>query len=51
MGMPAVSRDGKFSSWGPGRKQLPEEDEQVLPTILKLWHKGGVTVQHEDVDE
>ena len=35
-GMAGLSEDGKFGSWGPGRKQLPKEDEALLPTILEL---------------
>jgi epoxyqueuosine reductase QueG len=94
-GMAGLSKNGKFSSWGPGRKHLPEDDDQVLPALmqlvgdtakrpvvpggfydpqngnkmnimcsacnlvchpekkvrakrLKMWTKGGVTIQRED---
>jgi epoxyqueuosine reductase QueG len=94
-GMAGLSEDGKFSSWGPGRRQLPENDDELFPSLiqlatdtanrpvvpggfydaqkgaktnimcsacnlvchperkvrakrLKMWTKGGVTVQHED---
>jgi epoxyqueuosine reductase QueG len=36
MGMTGLSENGKFGSWGPSRKQLPEDDEQLLPTIMGL---------------
>jgi epoxyqueuosine reductase QueG len=94
-GMAGLSENGKFSSWGPGRKQLAENDDEIFPSLiematdtakrpvvpggfydaqkgtktnimcsacnlvchpekkvrakrLKMWTKGGVTVQHED---
>ena len=36
MGMTGLSENGKFGSWGPSRKQLPKDDEQLLPTIMGL---------------
>jgi len=36
MGMAGLSESGKFSSWGPGRKQLPKDDDQILPTLIQL---------------
>jgi len=33
-GLAGLSRDGKFSSWGPSRKPLPDEDDALLPTLL-----------------
>ena len=35
-GMAGLSEDGTFGSWGPGRKQMPAEDEQLLPAILGM---------------
>ena len=31
MGMAGLSEDGKLSSWGPGRKQIQKDDDQILP--------------------
>ena len=36
MGITGLSENGKFGSWGPSRKQLPADDEQVLPSMLGL---------------
>ena len=36
MGITGLSEDGKFGSWGPSRKRLPEDDEQLLPALLGL---------------
>ncbi|MBW2420144.1 MAG: hypothetical protein JRH19_16500 [Deltaproteobacteria bacterium] len=36
MGMTGLSEDGKFGSWGPGRKQLPKGDAQLLPAIMEM---------------
>ena len=36
MGMTGLSENGKFGSWGPSRKQLPKDDDQLLPTIMGL---------------
>ena len=36
MGLTGLSEDGKFSSWGPSRKQLPEDDSQIFPKLLQL---------------
>jgi epoxyqueuosine reductase QueG len=34
--MMGLSEDGKFSSWGPGRKLLPKDDEQILPALMQI---------------
>jgi epoxyqueuosine reductase len=36
MGMTGLSENGKFGSWGPSRKQLPKDDDQLLPTVMGL---------------
>ena len=36
MGMSGLSENGKFGSWGPGSKQLPKDDEQILPALMKM---------------
>lgn len=36
MGMTGLSENGKFGSWGPSRKQLPKDDEQLLPKLIEL---------------
>lgn len=36
MGMTGLSENGKFGSWGPSRKQLPKDDDQLLPTVMSL---------------
>ncbi|NRA00473.1 MAG: hypothetical protein HRU01_28640 [Myxococcales bacterium] len=35
-GLTGLSENGKFGSWGPSRKQLPKDDDQLLPTIMGL---------------
>ncbi len=35
-GVAGLSADGKWSSWGPGRKQLPDDDENLLPAIMEM---------------
>jgi epoxyqueuosine reductase QueG len=36
MGLAGLSEDGKFGSWGPGRKQLPRDDAQLLPALMEM---------------
>ena len=36
MGLAGLSENGRFSSWGPGRKQLPTDDDQLLPRVMEL---------------
>ena len=36
MGVAGLSEDGTFSSWGPGRKRFPEDDDRVFPAILEM---------------
>jgi len=35
-GMMGLSEDGTFGSWGPSRKQLPEDDDGLLPVLMEL---------------
>ena len=35
-GMTGLSESGKFGSWGPSRKQLPKDDNKLLPVIMGL---------------
>jgi epoxyqueuosine reductase QueG len=35
-GVTGLSENGKFSSWGPGRKQLPKDDDAIFPAMLEL---------------
>jgi epoxyqueuosine reductase len=35
-GLAGISEDGKFGSWGPSRKQLPEDDDQIFPKMVEL---------------
>lgn len=35
-GLAGISEDGKFGSWGPSRKQLPRDDNEVLPAMMGL---------------
>ena len=34
-GVAGLSRDGKFSSWGPGRKPIPDDDDALLPAFMQ----------------
>jgi ferredoxin len=36
MGATGLSRDGKFSSWGPARKQLPDNDGELMQKMGEL---------------
>jgi epoxyqueuosine reductase QueG len=36
MGLTGLSENGKFSSWGPSRKQLPEDESQIFPKLMEL---------------
>ncbi len=35
-GQAGLSENGKFSSWGPGRKQMPEDDDALFPAVLEM---------------
>ena len=35
-GLAGLSEDGKFGSWGPSRKQLPKDDNEVLSGMMGL---------------
>ena len=35
-GLAGISEDGKFGSWGPSRKQLPRDDNEVLSAMMGL---------------
>jgi len=35
-GLTGLSEDGKFGSWGPSRKQLPKDDDAILPALLQM---------------
>ena len=35
-GLTGLSENGKFSSWGPGRKQLPENDDEIFPSLIEI---------------
>ena len=35
-GQAGLSEDGKFGSWGPGRKQMPKNDEELFPAVLEM---------------
>ena len=35
-GLTGLSENGKFGSWGPSRKQLPKNDDELLPKIIGL---------------
>ena len=36
MGIAGLSKDGKFSSRGPGRMQRFDDDAELFPAIMKL---------------
>ena len=46
MGMTGLSENGRFSSWGPGRKQLPKDDAQLLPALLQI---GGDLAKRPEI--
>jgi epoxyqueuosine reductase QueG len=35
-GLAGLSEDGQYGSWGPSRKPLPKDDEDLLPGIMGL---------------
>ncbi len=35
-GTAGLAADGKWGSWGPGRQQLPDDNEQLLPAVMKM---------------
>ncbi len=37
MGATGLSRTGEFSSWGPARKQLPDDDDALMPKMAELF--------------
>jgi len=36
MGATGLSRDGEYSSWGPARKQLPDDDGELMGKMAEL---------------
>lgn len=36
MGAAGLAENGKFSAWGPGRKTLPKQDDQVLIKLMEI---------------
>ncbi|MAV76340.1 MAG: hypothetical protein CL691_06945 [Cellvibrionales bacterium] len=36
MGSAGLAENGKFSAWGPGRKTMPKEDDQVLIKLIEI---------------
>jgi epoxyqueuosine reductase QueG len=46
MGITGLSEDGKFGSWGPSRKLLPKDDEEIFPALKSL---AGDLAQRPDI--
>ncbi len=36
MGVAGTAPDGKWGSWGPGRRVMPDDDEKLLPVVMEM---------------